>query len=154
MDGVLYIRITDPYKASYGVERPLFAVSQLAQTAMRSELGKMSLDRTFAERDEINVNIRKAINDATESWGLTCLRYAIIFNSVCKSNRYYDCTDNEYWCFHYCYYRYEIRDIIVPPGVKAAMELQAEAERRKRASILESEGINNVYHDFICTEYC
>lgn len=57
MNGVLYIRIVDPFKASYGVDEPLHAVMQLAQTSMRSELGKMTLDSTFAERDTLNVKI-------------------------------------------------------------------------------------------------
>ena len=57
IDGVLYIRIVDPFKASYGVDRPLYAVMQLAQTSMRSELGKMTLDNTFNERDSLNDKI-------------------------------------------------------------------------------------------------
>ncbi|KAG1360936.1 stomatin-like protein 2, mitochondrial [Cocos nucifera] len=109
IDGVLYVKIVDPFLASYGVENPIYAVIQLAQTTMRSELGKITLDKTFEERDTLNENIVRAINEAASSWGLKCLRY-------------------------------EIRDISPPPGVKAAMEMQAEAERRKRAQILESEG--------------
>jgi hypothetical protein len=54
---VLYIRIVDPFRASYGVDQPLFAVMQLAQTSMRSELGKMTLDNTFEERDSLNEKI-------------------------------------------------------------------------------------------------
>ncbi|XP_078178353.1 uncharacterized protein LOC144572593 [Carex rostrata] len=109
IDGVLYVKIVDPILASYGVENPIFAVIQLAQTTMRSELGKITLDKTFEERDMLNEKIVRSINEAATDWGLKCLRY-------------------------------EIRDISPPPGVKAAMEMQAEAERRKRAQILESEG--------------
>jgi regulator of protease activity HflC (stomatin/prohibitin superfamily) len=75
IDGVLYYRIEDPYKASYGVEDPEFAVSQLAQTTMRAEIGQLSLDRTLAERTQLNHNIVNAINDAAEDWGIKCLRY-------------------------------------------------------------------------------
>ncbi|VAH96539.1 unnamed protein product [Triticum turgidum subsp. durum] len=107
--GVLYVKIVDPYMASYGVENPIYAVIQLAQTTMRSELGKITLDKTFEERDTLNTNIVKSINEAAETWGLKCLRY-------------------------------EIRDITPPDGVKKAMEMQAAAERKKRAQILESEG--------------
>ena len=57
VDGVLYFRVLDPYKATYGVEDYVFAVTQLAQTTMRSELGKMELDKTFEERDILNINI-------------------------------------------------------------------------------------------------
>lgn len=96
IDGVLYLRILDPYLgrikdclpyvqliliysilASYGVEDPEFAITQLAQTTMRSELGKMSLDKIFRERESLNVSIVDSINKASEAWGITCLRYEI-----------------------------------------------------------------------------
>jgi regulator of protease activity HflC (stomatin/prohibitin superfamily) len=109
IDGVLYIRVVDPKLASYGVENLLYAVVQLAQSAMRNELGKISLDKTFEERDALNHSIVRVINEASTAWGLQCLRY-------------------------------EIRDIAPPRSIQAAMEMQAEAERRKRASVLESEG--------------
>lgn len=64
VDGVLYFRVLDPYKASYGVDDYIFAVIQLAQTTMRSEIGKMELDKTFEERDSLNSNIVAAINQA------------------------------------------------------------------------------------------
>lgn len=77
VDGVLYFRVVDPYKASYGVEDYGFAVQQLAQTTMRSEIGKIELDKTFEERDQLNVNIVHSINDAAEPWGVVVLRYEI-----------------------------------------------------------------------------
>ncbi|CDJ59103.1 SPFH domain / Band 7 family domain-containing protein, putative [Eimeria maxima] len=77
IDGVLYVQIKDAYKASYGVENPIFAVTQLAQTTMRSELGKLTLDNTFLERNALNKTIVEAINTAAGPWGLTCLRYEI-----------------------------------------------------------------------------
>ncbi|KAL8274396.1 hypothetical protein Esti_001718 [Eimeria stiedai] len=77
IDGVLYVRIEDAYKASYGVENPIFAVTQLAQTTMRSELGKLTLDNTFLERNALNKAIVEAINSAAGPWGLSCLRYEI-----------------------------------------------------------------------------
>ncbi|KAF5275253.1 hypothetical protein FQA39_LY06913 [Lamprigera yunnana] len=109
IDGVLYLRIVNAYLASYGVEDPEFAITQLAQTTMRSELGKISLDKVFRERENLNVSIVAAINKASEAWGITCLRY-------------------------------EIRDIKLPTRVQEAMQMQVEAERKKRAAILESEG--------------
>ena len=108
IDGVLYAKVVDPFNASYGVENPVYALSQLAQTTMRSEIGKMSLDTLFEERDHLNSAIVKTINEAAGDWGLKCMRY-------------------------------EIRDILPPRGIQAAMELQAESERRKRAAVLESE---------------
>lgn len=77
VDGVLYFRVMDPYKATYGVEDYVFAVTQLAQTTMRSELGKMELDKTFEERDILNTNIVSAINQAAGPWGIQVLRYEI-----------------------------------------------------------------------------
>jgi len=109
IDGVLYLRVVDAEEASYGVNDPLFAITQLAQTTMRSEIGKMTLDKTFEERDALNLAIVGIVNDAAEAWGIKCLRY-------------------------------EIRDIIQPTSIKQALEMQDEAERRKRAEILQSEG--------------
>ncbi|XP_006626739.1 stomatin-like protein 2, mitochondrial isoform X2 [Lepisosteus oculatus] len=77
IDGVLYLRILDPFKASYGVEDPEYAVTQLAQTTMRSELGKLTLDKVFRERESLNSNIVHSINQAAEDWGIRCLRYEI-----------------------------------------------------------------------------
>lgn len=77
IDGVLYVKIIDASKASYGVSDPYYAVMQLAQTTMRSEIGKMTLDQTFEEREMLNANIVTAINDAAFSWGVQCMRYEI-----------------------------------------------------------------------------
>uniref|UniRef100_A0A8C2ZJ33 Stomatin-like protein 2, mitochondrial n=1 Tax=Cyclopterus lumpus TaxID=8103 RepID=A0A8C2ZJ33_CYCLU len=109
IDGVLFLRILDPFKASYGVEDPEYAVTQLAQTTMRSELGKLTLDKVFRERESLNSNMVHSINQASDDWGIRCLRY-------------------------------EIKDIQVPPRVKDSMQMQVEAERKKRATVLESEG--------------
>ncbi|KAL5258813.1 hypothetical protein ACHWQZ_G009318 [Mnemiopsis leidyi] len=109
IDGVLYIKVVDPYSASYGIEDYIYAVSQLAQTTMRSEIGKLTLDKIFQEREALNLQIVAAINDAAEAWGVLCLRY-------------------------------EIKNIEIPESVKHAMQMQVEAERKKRAHILESEG--------------
>jgi regulator of protease activity HflC (stomatin/prohibitin superfamily) len=77
LDGVLYTRVFDPYKASYGVEDAEYAISQLAQTTMRSEIGQLSLDHVLKERAALNTNITQAINEAAQDWGVTCLRYEI-----------------------------------------------------------------------------
>jgi regulator of protease activity HflC (stomatin/prohibitin superfamily) len=69
--------VLDPYKATYGIDDYVFAVTQLAQTTMRSELGKMELDKTFEERDILNTNIVAAINEAAGPWGIQVLRYEI-----------------------------------------------------------------------------
>lgn len=109
IDGILFVRITDPYKASYGVSDPFFALTQLAQTAMRSELGQITLDECFKEREVLNTKIVASINQASRNWGTECLRY-------------------------------ELRDISPPATVRTAMDSLAEAERRKRVNVLNSEG--------------
>ncbi len=77
VDGVLYLKVLDPYKASYGVDNYVYAVTQLAQTTMRSEIGKIDLDKTFEERESLNTNIVQSINEAAEPWGVQVLRYEI-----------------------------------------------------------------------------
>lgn len=77
LDGVLYIKIRDPYKASYGVDDAENAITAIAQTTMRSEIGKLTLDGLFSERDQLNQKIVEAINDASEDWGMGALRYEI-----------------------------------------------------------------------------
>lgn len=98
-----------PHFAYMSTARFIIAPPLLLQTTMRSEIGKLSLDKMFEERDNLNTHIVAAINSASEAWGIACMRY-------------------------------EIRDITPPRAVRAAMEMQAEAERRKRALILDSEG--------------
>jgi regulator of protease activity HflC (stomatin/prohibitin superfamily) len=77
LDGVLYVRIIDPVQASYGVNDPVYAVTQLAQTTMRSEIGKLSMDESFEERERLNANIVNSINEAAQTWGVQCMRYEI-----------------------------------------------------------------------------
>ncbi|KAK4949893.1 Synaptotagmin-like protein 2 [Elasticomyces elasticus] len=77
LDGVLYTRVFDAYKASYGVEDAEYAISQLAQTTMRSEIGQLTLDHVLKERANLNHNITQAINEAAQEWGVVCLRYEI-----------------------------------------------------------------------------
>lgn len=77
LDGILYVKVTNPVDASYGVENPYFAVTQLAQTSMRSAIGKLDLDKTFEERDVLNTQIVMAINEAAVHWGIQCMRYEI-----------------------------------------------------------------------------
>ncbi|OAN17755.1 stomatin 2 [Photobacterium jeanii] len=77
VDGVLYLKVLDPYKACYGVDDYVFSVTQLAQTTMRSEVGKLELDKTFEERENLNTAIVSSINEASEPWGVQVLRYEI-----------------------------------------------------------------------------
>ena len=77
VDGVLYMQVVDAKSASYGIENYLFATSQLAQTTLRSEIGKIELDRTFEERDTINARVVAELDRAAEPWGVKVLRYEI-----------------------------------------------------------------------------
>jgi regulator of protease activity HflC (stomatin/prohibitin superfamily) len=77
VDGVLFMRVMDPAKASYGVSDHVGAVIQLAQTTLRSEMGKLELDKTFEERDYINTSVVRAIDPATDPWGVKVLRYEL-----------------------------------------------------------------------------
>ncbi len=77
IDGVLYLQVLDAKNASYGIEDYMYASTQLAQTTLRSEIGKLELDRTFEERDTVNSNIILALDKASEPWGLKITRYEI-----------------------------------------------------------------------------
>ena len=77
VDGVLYLKVLNPERASYGINDYLFAISQLAQTTLRSEVGKIDLDRTFEERTNINTAVVAELDKASEPWGVKVLRYEI-----------------------------------------------------------------------------
>ena len=77
VDGVLYMQVLDPGRASYGIGDYYFAISQLAQTTLRSEIGKIDLDRTFEERGTINQNVVSELDKASDPWGVKVLRYEI-----------------------------------------------------------------------------
>ncbi len=77
VDGIIYFQITDPMRASYGSSNYVVAITQLAQTLLRSVIGKMELDKTFEERDAINASVISALDDAASNWGVKVLRYEI-----------------------------------------------------------------------------
>ncbi len=77
VDGILYFQVTDPMRASYGSSDYLMAITQLAQTTLRSVVGKMELDKTFEERDMINASVVSALDEAAMTWGVKVLRYEI-----------------------------------------------------------------------------
>jgi regulator of protease activity HflC (stomatin/prohibitin superfamily) len=108
IDGIVYFRVEDPYKASYEISDYFVAITNMAQTTMRAEIGKITLDTTFAERQNLNNAIVESIEKVAEGWGINIKRY-------------------------------EIRDITVPAQIKLAMDLEAEAERKKRKTILDSQ---------------
>ncbi len=77
VDGILYLQVIDPQKASYGINNYQFAATQLAQTTMRSVIGKLELDKTFEERDAINTTIVEAVDKASDPWGVKVTRYEV-----------------------------------------------------------------------------
>jgi regulator of protease activity HflC (stomatin/prohibitin superfamily) len=77
VDGIIYFQVTDPMRASYGSSNYLVAITQLAQTLLRSVIGKMELDKTFEERDTINASVVSALDEAAANWGVKVLRYEI-----------------------------------------------------------------------------
>src|SRR5690349_3756409 len=77
VDGVLYLKVLDPQRASYGISDYLFAITQLSQTTLRSEIGKIDLDKTFEERTNINIQLVNELDKASEPWGIKVLRYEI-----------------------------------------------------------------------------
>src|SRR5262245_858695 len=77
VDGILYLQVLEPERASYGIADYVFAIAQLVQTTLRSEIGKIELDRTFEERALINANVVTELDKATQPWGVKVLRYEI-----------------------------------------------------------------------------
>jgi len=77
VDGILYFQVTDPMRASYGSSNYIVAITQLAQTTLRSVIGRMELDKTFEERDVINASVVQALDEAALNWGVKVLRYEI-----------------------------------------------------------------------------
>src|SRR6195952_5547573 len=77
VDGIIYFQVTDPMRASYGSSNYIQAITQLAQTLLRSVIGKMELDKTFEERDHINLSVVAALDEAATNWGVKVLRYEI-----------------------------------------------------------------------------
>ena len=110
LDGVVYLKIVDPYKASYAVDDPVRAMLILAQTTVRSRIGEMTLDQTFKNREELNAHVVAALDRAGREWGIDCTRF-------------------------------EVKDIEPPKSIMQAMKAEAEAERKKRAMILDSEAV-------------
>src|SRR5579871_5094567 len=110
VDAVVYFRVVDPIKATVNVQNYLFAVSQQAQTSLRSIIGQSEMDQLLSERDSVNRELRRIIDEPTEGpWGIRVERV-------------------------------EIKDVSLPEGMKRSMSRQAEAERERRARIITADG--------------
>jgi regulator of protease activity HflC (stomatin/prohibitin superfamily) len=110
VDAVVYFRVVDPIKATVNVQNYMFAISQQAQTSLRSIIGQSEMDQLLAERDSVNRELRRIIDEPTEGpWGIRVERV-------------------------------EIKDVSLPEGMKRSMSRQAEAERERRARIITADG--------------
>jgi regulator of protease activity HflC (stomatin/prohibitin superfamily) len=131
LDGIVYIKVVDPKAASYGVSDPIYAVTQLAQTTMRSEIGKMSMDKTFEERNTLNANIVMSINEAAINWGVQCMRYEL--KDITPPQRVLDAME-----LQVAAERQKRADILNSEGKRQAQINSAQAF--KESVVLESEG--------------
>ena len=110
VDAVVYFRVVDPIKATVNVQNYMFAISQQAQTSLRSIIGQSEMDELLAEREQVNRELRRVIDEPTEGpWGIRVERV-------------------------------EIKDVSLPEGMKRSMSRQAEAERERRARIITADG--------------
>ncbi|MBX7058769.1 MAG: paraslipin [Leptospirales bacterium] len=132
VDGILYLRVLDPERASYGIQDYGFAAMQLAQTSMRSEIGKLDLDMTFKEREKINDAVVKAVDHASEHWGIKVTRYEIknivpppsILNSMEQQMK----AERE-----------KRADILQSEGERAALINQSQGEKQEEINVSEGE---------------
>jgi len=131
VDGIIYFQVTDPRLASYGSSDYIQAITQLAQTALRSGIGKMELDRTFESRDEINQHVVSVLDEAGRTWGIKVLRYEIKSltppESILRSMQAQITAEREK------------RAVIATSEGKRQQEINI-ADGQRQAAILESEG--------------
>ena len=131
VDGIIYFQVVDPKLASYGTSNYLLAITQLAQTALRSEIGKMELDKTFESRDEINHKVVSVLDEAGRTWGIKVLRYELKSltppESILRSMQAQITAEREK------------RAVIATSEGKRQQEINI-ADGERQAAILESEG--------------
>ncbi|HEX3097980.1 MAG TPA: SPFH domain-containing protein [Usitatibacter sp.] len=131
VDGIIYFQVVDPRLASYGTSNYVLAISQLAQTALRSEIGKMELDKTFESRDEINHKVVSVLDEAGRTWGIKVLRYELKSltppESILRAMQAQITAEREK------------RAVIATSEGKRQQEINI-ADGQRQAAILESEG--------------
>jgi regulator of protease activity HflC (stomatin/prohibitin superfamily) len=131
VDGIIYYQVVDPRLASYGTSNYVLAISQLAQTALRSEIGKMELDKTFESRDEINHKVVSVLDEAGRTWGIKVLRYELKSltppESILRAMQAQITAEREK------------RAVIATSEGKRQQEINV-ADGQRQAAILESEG--------------
>lgn len=132
VDGVLYLKVMDSYKAAYGIGNYVYASINLAQTTMRSEIGKMDLDSTFAEREHLNSNIVQEIDKASDAWGIKVLRYEI--QNITPANKVLETLEKQMEAE-----RTKRAEITLSSGKRNAMINLSEGERTEAINMSEAE---------------
>lgn len=132
VDGLIYIKVVDSYKASYGIGNYKSAAVNLAQTTMRSEIGKITLDDTFAERESLNEKIVKEIDRASDSWGIKVLRYEL--KNITPSATVVETMEKQMEAE-----RQKRAEITLSTGVKESRILVSEGERTRSINLSEGE---------------
>jgi len=137
VDGVIYLKVMDPYKTSYGIENYYAAAINLAQTTMRSEMGKLVLDDTFKERDKINENIVKEIDKAAEPWGIKFIRYEI--RNIDPTQNMIDTMERQMEAE-----RHKRAEITLSQGDREARKILSEGEKKSAINISEGEKLKRI----------
>ncbi len=137
VDGVVYLKVMDPYRACYGIEDYVRASTNLAQTTMRSEIGKLSLDQTFSERDSLNENVVKQIDHASDPWGIKVLRYEI--KDITPSNTMIATLEQQMEAE-----REKRAEITLAEAQKQATINASNAERQEKINLSEGERIRRI----------
>jgi len=132
VDGIVYLKVLDPQKASYGIGNYRAASINLAQTTMRSEIGKLTLDETFSERDKMNENIVREIDKASNPWGIKMIRYEIM--NITPSKRVVDTMEQQMEAE-----RKKRADITLSLGEKEAKINISEGQRQWKVNLSEGE---------------
>ncbi len=132
VDGILYLRVMDPRKAAYGIANYRFATTQLAMTTMRSEIGKLELDRTFVERETINANVVMAVDEASDPWGIKVTRYEI--KNIAPPHSVQEAMEKQMRAE-----REKRADIARSEGERQARINHAEGERQEMIAVSEGE---------------
>ncbi len=137
VDGILYIRVMDPQKAAYGINNYAFATTQLAMTTMRSEIGKLELDRTFIERESINGNVVAAVDAASDPWGIKVTRYEI--KNITPPHSVQEAMEKQMRAE-----REKRAEIALSEGERQSKINRAEGERQEMISISEGEKLKRI----------
>ncbi len=137
VDGIIYLRVMDPKKAAYGIENYVFATTQLAMTTMRSEIGKIELDKTFVERESVNANVVQAVDLASDPWGIKVTRYEI--KNISPPHSVQEAMEKQMRAE-----REKRAEIALSEGERQAKINRAEGERQEMISVSEGEKIRRI----------